>query len=422
MGALVGPRRAIRCAPRASGLLPALTCALALAVALPAPAARAEDPPKPPGLERIPGPLPTTAPDMLMLADALVRTGHVVEGRLVLRQVLEQFPDTGWQKWGYLGLGFLELARGRMEAARPYYQAAAVPGFSQDTALVVLALLDGQAGNAAQAAAILDAISRDPARRPAVQQAAAVGAGYVRYWAGDYEGAAVAFAAAADSHPDSPLADDALYGLAQSFSQLGDPESSEQVLERVNDMPAQGFDDDHVRPALRRLALREIIRATRKRYDAVPLGQPEQMLIALLDVNGRVLARGSLARLAKQENRAPAGSTLEKAAQDARAALARSRRMTHLSTDMPMGSAPTGPRAVGEVTPAGTPDDEVTPPPADPTGDRIAPRPRTDVAPDDGGGGGGLVVLLLVVGAIVLIRRRWGLPTFRRAASRPAGR
>lgn len=424
MGAIVGPRRATRCAA---------TCALSFGLALTigfAAAARAEDASqqKPAGLARIPGPLPTAAPDILMLADVLVRTGHVPEARLLLAQVIENFPDSGWQKWGYLGLGFLELARGRMEDARPFYQAAAVPGFSQDTALVVLALLDGQAGNGMGAAALLDAIARDPARRPAVQQAAGLGAGYVRYWAGDYQGAAVAFAAAADQHPDSPLADDALYGLAQSFLKLDDPESAEQVFERVNEMPAQGFDDQHVRPSLRNLALREIIRATRKRYDAVPLGQPDQMLIALLDVNGRVLARGSLRSLAKQGKRAPHGSTLGKAARDAQAALARTRKTTLLSTEKPMGPAPTGAGPTGTVTRTIDADVPATTLPADPTVDTPQPAdPRAaasgPAADGGGGGGGGLVVLLLVIGAVWLIRRRWGLPTFlRRAASRPAGR
>jgi tetratricopeptide (TPR) repeat protein len=322
-------------------------------------------------------------------------------------------------------MGFLELARGRMEAARPYYQAAAGQGFSQDTALVALALLDGQAGNGMQAAAILDAMARDPARPLALQQAAGLSAGYVRYWAGDYQGAAVAFAAVADNYPDSPLADDALYGLARSFSQLGDPESAEQVYERVNEMPAQGFDNQHVRPALRGLALREIIRATRERYGAVPLGQPEQMLIAVLDVNGRVLAHGSLRQLAKQGKRAAVGSTLAKAAQDAQLALARKRKTTLLSTDAPMGPAPTGATGSATVTKAATDDTVPTPAtvPGDPAADTAHPGATHAPSSEEGGGGGGVILLLLIVGAIYLIRRRWGLPAiFRRAASRPAGR
>lgn len=420
MGA-IGPRRATRCA--AARVL-CLCFALTL---VPAPSARGEDASqqKPAGLSRIPGPLPTSAPDILMLADVLVRGGHVPEARLLLQQVVANFPDSGWQKWGLLGLGFLELARGRMVEARPYYQAAAVPGFSQDTALVVLGLLDGQAGNGLQAAAMLDAIARDPQRRQAAQEAAGVAAGYVRYWANDFEGAAVAFGAAAEAHPGGPLADDALYGLAQSLFALDDPENAEQVLERINEMPAQGFDDSHVRPALRRLALREIIRATRKRYDAVPLGQPDQMLIALLDVNGRVLARGGLRSLAKQAKRAPAGSALAKAAANAQDALARTRKAKHLSTDMAMGKSPDAKTPNATVEPA--PTDE--PSPDAKTADTVpadATRPvgTSTTAPEaEKDGGGGVVVLLLLVGAIYLVHRRWGLPTFfKRATSRPAGR
>jgi hypothetical protein len=418
MGAIVGFRRATRCA-RVSCLCLALT-AMSWGVAWAEDASQQ----KPAGLSKIPGPMPTTAPDILMMADVLVRGGHVVEARLLLQQVVQNFPDTGWQKWGLLGLGFLELARGRMDAARPYYAAAAVPGFSQDTALVVLALLDAQAGNGMLAAATLDALARDPARRPAVREAAGLAAGYARYWAGDYEGAAVAFGAMADGNPVGPLTDDALYGLAQSLFALDDPDNAEQVLERVNEMQPQGFDDTHVRPALRQLGLREIIRATRKRYDAVPLGQPDQMLIALLDVNGRVLARGSLRSLAKKANRAPKGSTLAKAAQNAQAALARTRKPKLLSTAAPMGSAPTGHGPIGTVV---RPDGDVpaasdaTPSATDPATD--ATRPLPNAAPAEEEGGGGFVVLLLVIGAIFFIRRRWGLPPFlKRAASRPAGR
>src|SRR5262245_25452224 len=394
-----------------------ITCATALVVAASA-APPAQAPPghcsaqKPSGLSKIPGPLPTKAPDMLMLADVLVRAGHVAEARLMLQQVIVQFPDSVWARWGSLGLGFLELARGRMDDAYPYYQAAATPG-SYDTTTVVLALLDAQAGNTASAAATLDRMAVDGSLRQAVRDAAAVGAGYVRYWAGDYAGAAVAFAVLPDDNPGSPLADDALYGLAQSFQQLGDPESADQVLVRINEMPAQGFDDTHVRPALRRLEFREILRATRKRYDDVALGQPDQMLTALLDVNGRVLAKGSLKTLAKQRKRAAERAAFAAAARDANAAPAR-RSMTHISTDAPMGAAPSGARnSDATVTPA--PDDGQAAQPAD-------ARHHAPLAEPGSGGAGLLVLLLVVVALAVAIRRRWGLPIFRRAAARPAGR
>src|SRR5262245_27515713 len=253
-----------------------------------------------PGPSGFPQPSQATAPDILLRADALVRGGHLPEARTSLNQVIEQFPNTPWAGWGELGLGFLQLARGRMVEARPHYEAAAAGGF-RDTASVVLALLDAQDGKTTQAVAVLDALAHDPSRSSSVREAAGLGVGYVRYWAGDYGGAALAFAAAADAHPGGPLADDALYGLAQSFLQLGDPVSAEQVLERTGEMPALGFADPHMRPALRTLSLREILRATRKRYRSVPVGQADQMLVALLDVNGRALANKALASLAEDE-------------------------------------------------------------------------------------------------------------------------
>jgi hypothetical protein len=408
MASFLGSSRMIRCALT---LALVIACAPGLAGAAPSspPAttpSAAQQRPNP--LSKIPGPAPTTAPDMLMLADALVRSGHVLEARLLLQQVIDQFAGQGWAKWGALGLGFLELARGHFDEARPYYEAAATPGFSQPTAMVVLALLDAQAGNTAAAAATLDSLAVNASVRQPVRDAASVGAGYVRYWAGDYEGAAVAFAVLPDNNSSSPLADDALYGLGRSFQRLGDHKAAEEIFERINEMPAQGFDDSHVRPALRQLEFREILRATRKRYGDVPIGQPEQMLIALLDVNGRVLAKGSLAALAKQQKRAAEGSTIAVAAGDAKAYLRR-RSMVHISTDAPMGSAPSGDRdSNATVTPA---DDAARP----------ANQAPVHAPPAESGGGGGLLVLLLAVIALaIVIRRRWRLPVLKRAASRPA--
>jgi tetratricopeptide (TPR) repeat protein len=388
-----------------------LACAPRLAVAQPAsppPGRDAAAKQRANRLSKIPG-MPTTAPDMLMLADKLVRGGHVLEGRAVLQEVIEQFPGSGWAKWADLGLGFLELARGNFDQARPYNDAAATPGFSQNTALVVVALLDAQAGNNTAAAATLDRLAVDATVPQVVRDAAAVGAGYVRYWAGDYEGAAIAFAVLPDNNSGSPLADDALYGLAQSFLRLGDHEGAEEVLERINEMPAQGFDDAHVRPALRRLELVEILRATRQRYEALPpvMGQPEQMLLALLDVNGRALAEGTLQTLAKQGRRAPEGSTIAAAGRNAKDFLRDRSGMTHVSTDAPMGEAPSGARE---------PNAKVTA-----KDDGSGTRPVRPAPAESGSGGAGLLLLLLltIVLAIVIYRRRRP-PAFKRAARRPA--
>jgi hypothetical protein len=271
---------------------------------------------------------------------------------MLLSQVIEQFPNTPWAGWGELGLGFLQLARGRMVEARPHYEAAAAGGF-RNTASVVLALLDAQDGKTTQAAAVLDALAHDTSGSSSVREAAGLGAGYVRYWAGDYGAAAVAFAAAADRHPGGSLADDALHGLAQSFVQLGDPVTAEQVLERTSEMPAAGFDDAHVRPALRRLSLREILRATRRRYDGVQVGQADQMLVALLDVNGRALANKGLAALAKHEDSATAGTSAGDAARSAAAVLARRRNADTVPAAVSRDArAPEVARHAGDAPPA----------------------------------------------------------------------
>src|SRR5262245_15621870 len=159
--------------------------------------------PQTPDVSGLPQPSQATAPDILLRADVLVRGGHLPEARILLNQVIEQFPNTVWAGWGELGLGFLQLARGRMVDARPHYEAAAAGGF-RDTASVVLALLDAQDGKTTQAAAVLDALANDTSRSSSVRDAAGLGAGYVRYWAGDYGGAAPALAADADGTPGRP--------------------------------------------------------------------------------------------------------------------------------------------------------------------------------------------------------------------------
>jgi len=364
-----------------------VVCALVSLTILPARAAAVGD------ARALQEPPPRTAADTLIRADALVRGGHLSDARSVLNQVIERFPSTAWAHWGELGLGFLALARGRMDEARPHYEAAAAGGF-QDTAGVVLALLDAQDGRTAEARAVLDSLANDPSRQAAVRQAAGLGSAYVRYWAGDYGAAALAFAAVADAHPGSPLTDDALYGLSQAFLRLGDATSAEQVLERIGEMPAQGFDGAHVRSALRTLGLREILRATRERYHGVPLGQADQMLIALLDVNGRALAIRTLAMLARHEGAAAPGMRLAAGARDAAGASPREQSAAQRPPDAPIGE----------------------PDPSHP----VAPSEGRSQSRHDRRRTGGILVLAILATVVLLIVRTF--PTLRRTTSGPDDR
>src|SRR4029450_4589778 len=70
-----------------------LVCALAAVVVLAAPgSAGGAVPQNRPGLAHIPGPLPTSAPDILILADSLVRGGHRPEARILLNEGVGRFP------------------------------------------------------------------------------------------------------------------------------------------------------------------------------------------------------------------------------------------------------------------------------------------------------------------------------------------
>src|SRR6185369_1199664 len=99
MAPFVGPRCMIRCA---LALALGIACTPALAVAAPPSPATDGSTDKPGRVPKIPAAsMPTTAPDMLMMADALVRGGHTPEARYVLEQVIAKFPNTGWSMWGY---------------------------------------------------------------------------------------------------------------------------------------------------------------------------------------------------------------------------------------------------------------------------------------------------------------------------------
>jgi hypothetical protein len=322
MASFLGSSRMICCALT---LALVIACATGLAGAAPSspPATTREGGQQRPNpLSKIPGPAPTTAPDMLMLADALVRGGHVLEARLMLQQVIDQFAGQGWAKWGALGIGFLELARGHFDEARPYYEAAATPGFSQDTAMVVLALLDAQAGNTDAAAATLDSLAVNASVRQPVRDAAS---GRRRVTSatgrGDYEGAAVAFAVLPDNNSSSPLADDALYGLARSFQRSAITRPPRRLLRAHQRDAAQGFDDT-ARATCPAPApnFREILRATGSATATCPIGQPEQMLIALARrERTRAREREPWPRSRSSRSERPKGSTIAVAAGDAKA-------------------------------------------------------------------------------------------------------
>ena len=95
MAAFVGPRCMIRCA---LALALGIACTPALAVAAPPSPAPAGPTAKPGrGAKSIPPEaMPTTAPDMLMMADTLVRGGHVpleCKHPAVARMAKDRHPD-----------------------------------------------------------------------------------------------------------------------------------------------------------------------------------------------------------------------------------------------------------------------------------------------------------------------------------------
>lgn len=239
-------------------------------------------------------------PALLLLADAHVRGGQVGAARRVFAQVLAQTSDPEAAGWAHLGLGWSAMLRGDFSEARPQYALVAAGMWAPDVAAVMLGLVDAAEGRALRAVSTLERIADAPETAYQLRGFARLAAAYARYWAGDFPGAAVAFDDAASAQPFGPLVDDARYGLAWSLLRSGDRSSAIDALRAVATDGAAGINPPRVPMSLLNLELRSMLRASMTRYRRVPVGQPRELLVALLDGDGSALARAALVHLGEE--------------------------------------------------------------------------------------------------------------------------
>ena len=123
------------------------------------------------------------------------------------------------------------------------------------------------------------------------------GVAYASYWAGDYERAAAVFRSTTQDFPTGPLVDDGFYGAAWSLLRAGHYPEAVETLRALASGEGLGDDSGRAKDALLDLRPREIFRTSLRRYRDVPIGRPEDQLLALVDMDAPALARTALARL-----------------------------------------------------------------------------------------------------------------------------
>jgi tetratricopeptide (TPR) repeat protein len=209
--------------------------------------------------------------------------------------VLAQNPGPPTAGWAEIGLGWAALARGDLETARAHYAQAPEDGGSAGLAAMMTGMIDAATGDPAAVAGRLEQMVADPATPPRLASMLGLIAGYARYWSGDYEGAAKAFAAVAAADPEGPAADDARFAAARVQAALGDREGARAALREMSDAAKRPGPGGPVGGGLIDLDPRAMLRASVRRYRHSSLSQVLDA-VSLLDGDGRVLAGTALRR------------------------------------------------------------------------------------------------------------------------------
>jgi hypothetical protein len=243
---------------------------------------------------------------VLAAADASLRAGHFRGAGRFFAETLRRRPGQPWATFAELGLGWTLLMTGNSTAAERHYANVAVDGPLGPIAQVMLGWLTAVRGQYAEAIATLDRWSEAAGVTGPVQRVALLGAGYARYWAGDYKAAAEKFDLLQPGGSFSVLADDARYGAAWSRVRAGD---TSRALADLVALAESGIVDphEHVSRARLRLTPRAVLRAGRGNAARISgLATPETRMTAFFDGNGHALARAALAELVGSGVVAPA--------------------------------------------------------------------------------------------------------------------
>jgi len=259
----------------------------------------------------------------MLVADAYVRAGRLGTAQGMLRELAADRPGSPWTELSLLAVAWLDLASGDFARARTRYEQSA--SFGAALVPVALGFIDAAEGRTDAAIAGLRAAATAPTIAPQLRPVARIGVAYARYWARDYEGAAMEFQRVALDVADSPVADDAAYGAAWSRWRAGDP-GAVDALHALAARTPHAVPSERIPRSVTTLRARALVHAGLRRYRrGRPVLPPDQLLV-LLDADGGALARTALTFL---EPDAPApvematGVAPEIAALDATAARVR---------------------------------------------------------------------------------------------------
>jgi tetratricopeptide (TPR) repeat protein len=243
-------------------------------------------------------------PVLLALADGLLRAHKVRMASAALEEALTRTDEPDVAIWAAFGLGWIALAEGDPAAARGRFEVIVQDGdwgAATATTLVTLANASGGAGLAA--ATRFDDVAEADASSYSLRVANRLLSGYAYYWAGQYAAAAKAFARGATEFPETPLTDDARYAAAWSRYRAGEQEIAIQELRHLAGAERTGAGG--VSAALMALRPDGVLRETLRGYRGASMQPPDALLVQMLDLDGRALARAALARVDAPETVPP---------------------------------------------------------------------------------------------------------------------
>ena len=132
----------------------------------------------------------------------------------------------GMQQLAWSGIGWAQLSRGDLDAARVGFQHADTPITPSPLAQVVIGLIDAGNGKLDSAIAYLTPPANNPRAAPTLRAVARYGIAFARFHAGDYQTAVDEFRAVAADPVAGPLADDALYAAGLALWESGQREAA----------------------------------------------------------------------------------------------------------------------------------------------------------------------------------------------------
>jgi prolipoprotein diacylglyceryltransferase/tetratricopeptide (TPR) repeat protein len=244
---------------------------------------------------------------LMALADAEMRAHHGRRARRMFQAVVDSQPGEPWNSWSELALGSLALRAGDLEEARLHSERAAGAGAgAAPLAALLEAMAEVRNGDPAKALVAYRRVAAMPEASPPVREVARIGAAYAQYWSGDFSGAAAAFAAVADAHPDGRLADDGRYGAAWARHRAGDDAGALPALRALAAEASGRGRRQPISNALINLEPKAVLKVGTLKATSGPVTMPEQAVIDATDLDGVALARAAIRFVESGEHREPA--------------------------------------------------------------------------------------------------------------------